>query len=201
MNKTKKKYIRKHKVTKKNNKVFNHKDYKSNDGFLTKVWGPPAWFFLHTVSFNYPNEPTEEDKKHYKEFIENLQFVLPCKYCRINLVKNLKQKPIKVRDLINRENFSRYVYELHELVNTMLNKKSNLSYDDVRNRYEHFRARCSQEEKKIVLPKKEMGCNEPLYGKKSKCVIKIVPQENNCETFQMDKKCLKKRVNTIHQND
>jgi len=40
---------------------------------------------------------------------------------------------------------------------------------------------------------KEKGCTEPLYGKKSKCVIKIVPQEEKQETFQMDKKCIKSK--------
>jgi hypothetical protein len=43
------------------------------------------------------------------------------------------------------------------------------------------------------LKKKEKGCTEPLYGKKAKCVIKIVPQEEKCSTFQMDQKCIKKR--------
>ena len=42
--------------------------------------------------------------------------------------------------------------------------------------------------------KKEKGCTESLYGKKSKCVLKIVPQEEKCKTFQMDKQCEKKRV-------
>ena len=41
---------------------------------------------------------------------------------------------------------------------------------------------------------KEKGCTEPLYGKKSKCIIKIVPQEDKGATFQMDKKCVKSRV-------
>jgi hypothetical protein len=39
----------------------------------------------------------------------------------------------------------------------------------------------------------EKGCVEPLYGKKSKCIIKIVPQEERGSTFQMDKKCVKTR--------
>ena len=36
------------------------------------------------------------------------------------------------------------------------------------------------------------GCTEPLYGKKSKCIIKIVPQDTKCSTFQMDKRCVKR---------
>jgi hypothetical protein len=108
----------------------------------------------------------------------------------------------------NRETFSRYIYDLHETVNKLLNKKSNLTYNEVRERYEHFRSRCTNETKTnpIILKKskssknsitkknkKETGCTEPLYGKKSKCIINIVPQENKSKTFKVDKKCEKKR--------
>ena len=125
--------------------------------------------------------------------------MLPCKYCRINLTKNLKQKPLLNCHIASRETFSRYIYELHELVNKMLGKKSNLTYCNVRERYEHFRSRCTEEKPKIFnfvkvreqKDKKEKGCTEPLYGKKSKCVINIVPKEDKTATFKMDKKCIK----------
>ena len=57
---------------------------------MTSIWGPPLWHYLHTLSFNYPINPTLENKKYYKQFILNLQFTLPCKHCRENLKKNLK---------------------------------------------------------------------------------------------------------------
>jgi hypothetical protein len=105
----------------------------------------------------------------------------------------------------NRDSFSRYVYALHEMVNKMLGKKSGLTYCDVRERYEHFRARCSDELKaraakpipvvptRVTRKKKEKGCTEPLYGKYAKCVIKIVPQEEKCPTLQIDKECYKSK--------
>jgi len=150
------------------------------------------------MSFNYPNNPTPENKTHYRDFVLNLQHVMPCKFCRINLTKNLKEFPLTLNHMKDRESFSRYIYGLHETVNQMLNKKSGLSYDDVRNRYENFRSRCTTDPslpKPIKSPKKEKekekGCTVPLYGKKSRCVIKIVPQEEKQETFQIDKKCVK----------
>ena len=178
----------------KKHRVFTKKNYDSGDGMLTTVWGPSMWHYLHTMSFNYPINPTKQDKKHYKNFLVQLQYVLPCKYCRINLRNNFKHMPIKSCHMKNRNTFSKYVYDLHEFINKMLNKKSNLSYCDVRERYEHFRARCTKKEKlfKFNKTKKEKGCTESLYGKKAKCVIKIVPQENKCNTFQMDNKCVKK---------
>jgi hypothetical protein len=189
-----------HNKTKK--RVFKKTDYFSGDGMLTTAWGPAIWHYLHMMSFNYPVNPTIDDKKHYRDFIINLQNVLPCKYCRQNLKNNFKKRPLLICDMENRDTFSRYVYELHETVNKMLHKKSNLTFCDVRERYEHFRSRCTEEKPKIFTFKqtktktrkqKEKGCTEPLYGKKSKCVIHIVPQEDKTATFNMDKKCIKTR--------
>jgi hypothetical protein len=240
--------------SKKNNKyTFTKKDYVSGDGMLTNVWGPSMWHFLHTMSFNYPIHPTEEQKKTYQKFILDLQYVLPCKYCRMNLTKNFKSLPLKYSDMKNRHTFSLYMYNLHEHVNKMLKKDSKLSFADVRDRYEHFRARCNfksmpfessnvsdkdkkeekeetslskndinkepnldkdQEDKdeknienknekvkiktnknkskknktiKNIKINKEKGCTEPLHGKKSRCIIQIVPHDKKGSTFQMDK--------------
>jgi hypothetical protein len=176
---------------------------------LTTVWGPSMWHCLHTISFNYPVEPTEEDKKHYMDFVLSLRFVLPCGKCRKNLAKNLKKLPLTMDAMKSRDTFSKYMYDLHEVVNTMLKKKSGLSYQDVRERYEHFRARCINKKgnktkkvrfsKKVEvisknLSKKETGCVVPLYGEKAKCVLHIVPQDEECESFNIDEKCIKKRL-------
>ena len=136
----------------------------------------------------------------------------------MNLKKNFEKHPITLNTMKDRETFSKYIYELHEIINKLLNKKSNLTYSDVRERYEHFRSRCTQSDKDKDLlskvnsliknktrkniikdeniknkDKKEQGCTESLYGKKSKCIIKIVPQDNRSKSFQMDKKCIKYR--------
>jgi len=185
----------------KTKKVYRKKDYSSSEGMLTSVWGPSLWHTLHTISFNYPVNPTKQQKKHYKTLIMNLKHVMPCKYCRINLRKNLKAHPLRQCDLKNRDKFSRWVYGLHEHVNKMLGKKSGLTFCDVRDRYENFRSRCTKKElkKKIMkinkkkTRKKEKGCTEPFYGKKAKLCLKIVPQNNRMKTFHMDKKVEKKR--------
>ena len=187
----------------KEKRIYKIKDYNSGDGMLTAVWGPSIWHYLHTISFNYPIKPTPEQKHKYKELILNMQYTLPCKYCRINLKNNFKVHPLTMKCMQSRATFSRYIYKLHEIVNKMLKKKSGLSYCDVRERYEHFRSRCTQNDtsqkifkfNKTRKNKKEAGCTTPLYGKKSKCIIKIVPKEKKCKTFQIDKKCIKTRKN------
>jgi len=170
-------------------KVFKNDDYNSNDGMLTYVWGPALWHTLHTMSFNYPVKPTNEQKEYYYNFFIGLQNVLPCKYCRDNYTKNLEKLPLTSSKLKSRESFSRWLYEMHELVNKNLNKKSNLTYENVRDRYENFRSRCLVDPQDKTNIKKEKGCTEPLYGVKSKCVINIVPKNSKKETFKMDKKC------------
>ena len=180
-------------------RTYKKKEYASGDGMLTTVWGPSMWHYLHTMSFNYPTNPTTRDKLHYRKFVLNLQNVLPCRHCRENLKNNFKARPLRLCDMENRDKFSRYIYNLHEIINKLLGKKSGLSYCDVRERYEHFRSRCTVDKPKMLrinkTRKREKGCTEPLYGKKAKCIIKIVPQEKKCETMQIDKKCIKKRSN------
>ena len=145
--------------------VFTITDYNSNDGMLTSVWGPGMWHYLHSMSFNYPINPNHDDKIHYRQFILSLQHVLPCGKCRKNLKNNFKVLPLLMKDMKNRDSFSRYVYDLHEVINRMLGKESGLTFEQVRERYEHFRARCAKTLKKKVrfidessLDKSEIGC-------------------------------------------
>ena len=128
----------------KNSATTSKSRFNSGDGMLTAVWGPSMWHFLHIMSFNYPVHPTVEDKKNYYSYIMSLQHVLPCKYCRVNLGKNLIAHPLTATKLKSRAAFSKYIYELHEVVNKLLHKKSGLTYLEVRKRYEHFRSRCTE---------------------------------------------------------
>ena len=56
----------------------------------------------------------------------------------------------------SRATFSKYVYDLHEVINKMLGKKSNLKYSDVRDRYEHFRARWETDKQKDIKVKRDV---------------------------------------------
>jgi hypothetical protein len=41
--------------------------------------------------------------------------------------------------------------------------------------------------------RKEKGCTEPLYGKKARCILNIVPQDDKGQSIQIDDKCVKRR--------
>ena len=87
----------------------------------------------------------------------------------------------------------------------MLGKKNVLTFEEVRERYENFRSRCSNTKTQKVKhfkmdknkicknpgkkTKKEMGCVNPINGVKSKCLITIVPKNVRRRTFKMDPRC------------
>lgn len=45
---------KKSKKSKRKKRVYTQKNFNSNDGMLTSVWGPSLWHVLHCMSFNYP---------------------------------------------------------------------------------------------------------------------------------------------------
>ena len=173
--------------------TFDEKDYNSNDGMMTSIWGPPLWHVLHTISFNYPIRPTKKQKEHYYNYFKNLKNILPCKYCRDNYKNNLKESKFGKRVFKNRNTLSKWVFKLHNCVNKNLGKKCNLTYKMVRERYEHFRSRCIIETKE--KSKIENGCVESLYGLKSKCTLNIIPRSDKTKSFTVDPKCILKKLN------
>jgi hypothetical protein len=176
--------------------IFTKKDFNSSDGMMTSIWGPAIWHYLHTVSFNYPVEPSISDKKIYTDMLLSIGATLPCAYCRDNFISNLKYTNFSQADMKSRDSFSRFMYKLHNCVNRMLKKNIKISYDEVRDRYENFRSRCIttiKKNKKNTSDKKEMGCVDSLHGVKSKCVINIVPHDSKKKSFNVANKCKLKR--------
>ena len=55
-------------TTRKVKRIFKKNEYSSNDGILTSVWGPSMWHSMHSISFNYPINPTAQNKKEYRDF-------------------------------------------------------------------------------------------------------------------------------------
>jgi hypothetical protein len=169
------------------------KGYNSGDGMLTYIWGPPLWHFLHTLSFNYPVNPTEEQKDDYFNFLMSVGKILPCKYCRENFQNNLKNIRFSETDFNSRENFSKMIYDLHNEINKSLNKECDNDYEEIQWKYNNFRAGCLKDLRKKKDKKKENGCLEPLDKQipKHKCKIDIIPltDENNEEDSICFDKC------------
>ena len=177
---------------------FTQDDYNSNDGMLTSVWGPVMWHMLHTISFNYPVKPTPEERHDYYKFFKKLVKILPCGTCRDNLYNNYNDLEFGRTHFTDRDTLSRFVYSLHEKINTMLNKRSGLSYEDVRNKYELLRARCI--EKKDC--NNHTGCSEWLHGmgKDKPCTYIVITNSNKSNKFHKILKSIKEGIDTDMNN-
>lgn len=99
------------------------------------IWGPHFWFVLHTITFNYPLKPTYEDKKQTLNFLQSLQYILPCSVCRKHYKRHLKTDPPN-KHLKNRDTFIKWMIDLHNDVNGETGKRSTYTYQEVLNRYE-----------------------------------------------------------------
>jgi hypothetical protein len=173
-------------------------NYNTKDGMQSAIFGPAFWMTIHITSFNYPPQPTEEDKANYENWLRSIGKVLPCRYCRENFEKNMESAGFSSKSLESRDEFSKFCYRLHCEVNKMLGKTSP-SFKEVRDTYDFFRAKCLTEEEKKKLSDKnmELGCIRPLYnGKRGKCVISIEPNvdRNSSQThnIRINEQCLPK---------
>ncbi|MBA43015.1 MAG: hypothetical protein CMF62_03285 [Magnetococcales bacterium] len=131
-------------------------DTNQNNGLITKIWGPSGWKFLHSVSFGYPIKPTNEQKNEYRNFFKSVGDILPCVYCRESYKKFIQEGCTKLDEnaLENRDSLTRWLYNIHEAVNEKLEVTYGVTYQDVVNKYESYRAKCSKQKAK--------GCLMPL---------------------------------------
>lgn len=159
-------------------------DNKQN-GMMTKVWGPPGWFFLHSVTFGYPDEinPENVDRvRHYANFFNSLGHVLPCKYCRNSYNEYITELPVE-HFLKSRKDLTLWLYLIHNKVNDKLGipECDRLLFEEVENKYEQYRAKCKQTTDKERSDRLIKGCTIPENGTKKKCLVSIV---NDVETFE-----------------
>ena len=82
-------------------------------------WGPHLWFFLHTISFNYPVTPTFKNKVDYNDFYNSLKNMIPCELCKTHYMQHLEVSP---PDLSGRNALVKWTIDLHNKVNTQLDK-------------------------------------------------------------------------------
>jgi len=99
-----------------------------------EIWGPSGWTFLHTITLNYPDNPTEEEKMNHKDFFNNIKNVIPCPKCREHYKENLQKYPLD--DVLeSKEKLVKWLIDIHNEVNKSNNKKI-YSYDEVIQKYD-----------------------------------------------------------------
>lgn len=85
----------------------------------TVFWGGDGWKLLGSIAYNYPTNPTIDDKKKYLLFFNSLKDVLPCIYCRNSYSEYIIELPID-DFLDNNVKLSLWLYKIHNKVNNKL---------------------------------------------------------------------------------
>jgi len=140
------------------------------NGLITKIWGPHAWVTLHSIAYCYPNNPTDKDKDNYYNFYSLVGDVLPCFYCRDSYKEFIKDGNTKLDHNVfeNRESLTKWLYCIHEAVNKKLGVDYDVSYEDVTNRYNSYRASCTKLEITKIIKQdtaQSKGCDAPIDRK------------------------------------
>ncbi len=141
-----------------------------------RIWGGPAWVFLHSVVHSYPvtigrGEEDQARKRSVRDFINLLPSVLPCVHCRrsIKMFMSPSGMPLTNEILSGRRKLHKWLYKLHNVVNDKLNvcENSRPTFAQVYTRYEGYAAKCTGNGK---------GCHDPLKRsqRKKKCVMNFV---------------------------
>lgn len=111
------------------------------------LWGPPTWEYLHIITFNYPEKPTEKDKNLYLNFFDLATKLLPCSICVDSFTLFNKYIPLKYY-LDDRYSIVYWLFYMHNLVNLKLNHPQ-FKFINLILKYENYRL--SFKNKKIEL--------------------------------------------------
>lgn len=101
------------------------------------IWGPYGWLFIQSCILSYPNNPNDNEKLLFKQFIESLKIILPCNKCRDHISDYINNNPINDNILKNRENLIKWILGAQNNVNKINNKKI-ISYDEFINYYKNY---------------------------------------------------------------
>ena len=96
------------------------------------IWGPHAWFLLHTLSLAYPLKPTQKDKDDYMSFLQGFGKVVPCEICKVHFARNLRENP---PTLENREDVFKWTVDLHNEINGRTGKRA-FTYQEAHKLYQ-----------------------------------------------------------------
>lgn len=86
------------------------------------VWGPPYWFFLHSIAYYYPIHPNETTKRKYYDLIQNMPLFIPNESIGNQFSRMLDKYPVTPY-LDTRESFMRWVNFIHNKINYTLGKE------------------------------------------------------------------------------
>jgi hypothetical protein len=144
-------------------------------------WGKAAWQYFHTLTFNYPTNPTKEDKLKYFNHFKSLGDMLPCPSCAESYKIYFKYIPIT--DYLNDiHGVTFWLYIIHYVVNKKLGKDTPSFLSVIKTYY----------------PKKASCPTTNIINLNEKCTAKPQPDNSNNSLFiQFKNDAEKKYLNKI----
>lgn len=114
--------------------VYNYDELKNyfinGPGLYTDYWGFFLWRFMHAVTFGYSGK----FKNNYFLFFKYLKYIIICTYCRRSykdFVEHDENLVLNANVFNNKESLTKWLYNLHNKVNFKLEKKVEISYEEV----------------------------------------------------------------------
>lgn len=90
---------------------------------MSAIWGPLGWMTLHSISVNYPDNPTEIEKKICYRFLEMFTETITCHICKTHFLRMLQTyKVIHPEYLNSKQDFFLFIVRAHNTVNRKLDK-------------------------------------------------------------------------------
>ena len=109
---------------------------KSNDGFISSIWGPMMWWQMESVALfsNYAPSNITKTSLALTQYFDALGGILPCSYCRDNYANN--RSVLRTPRYKTADETALYVYRLHNVVNKALDKKNvNVTFRDMKKKH------------------------------------------------------------------
>lgn len=89
--------------------------------FSPNLWGKHGWIFFNHIALSFPENPTDEEKRAYKNFFTEVQHILPCQSCSQNYKQHLSELPIEDY-LKDKDTLFSWTIKMQNKVNKILNK-------------------------------------------------------------------------------
>jgi FAD-linked sulfhydryl oxidase len=102
-------------------------------GLDPTIWGSPTWFYGHSVTLSYPENPSQDDQITMKNFFENLVF--PCTKCNYHYKKHWEKYPLTEQILASKKSVIQWFIDVHNEVNKY-KKKPELTIDEMMELYQ-----------------------------------------------------------------
>jgi arsenate reductase-like glutaredoxin family protein len=87
-----------------------------------EIWGPKAWSLLHSFSVDEMKKISNTKKHNYYILYTTFIYILPCEICREHYSDIIYNIEPLVEDKISRKYLIKWVFNLHNIVNDLLDK-------------------------------------------------------------------------------